>query len=184
MPAPAFAIKADRDQLVIDGLTARFGDQIAVEYRPAADAPKVIAGRVEGDMLVLHVHKAAIHAVLGFLRDELDFNFLTSLGGMHHADRDALGLVFHLHSMRSGHRIRLKTETALKDPVFPTFTDLWPTANWMEREAWDFFGITFAGHPGLKRILNMEDFPAFPLRKDYPLEDPTREDKDDSYFGR
>lgn len=181
---PAFAIKADRDQLVIDKLTARFAEQFSLEYRPAANAPKVVAGRTQGDMLILQVRKAAIHDVLRYLRDELDFNFLTSLGGMHYADRDMLGLVIHLHSMRNGHRIRLKTETPLKDPVFPTFTDLWPTANWMEREAWDFFGISFTGHPDLRRILNMEDFPAFPLRKDYPLEDPTREDKDDSYFGR
>ena len=181
---PAFTIRTDRDQLVIDKLTERFGEQVTVEHRPAADAPKVVAGRSQGDMLVLHVRKPAVHDVLRFLRDELDFNFLTLLGGMHHADRDMLGLVFHLHSMRNGHRIRLKAETPLKDPVFPTFTDLWPTANWMERETWDFFGISFTGHPNLKRILNMEDFPAFPLRKDYPLEDPTREDKDDSYFGR
>jgi NADH-quinone oxidoreductase subunit C len=103
---------------------------------------------------------------------------------MHYDDREALGLVIHLHSMRNGHRIRIKTETPMKEAVFPTFTDLWPTANWMEREAWDFYGIHFTGHPNLKRILNMEDFPAFPMRKDYPLEDPTREDKDDSYFGR
>ncbi|MFZ1333481.1 MAG: NADH-quinone oxidoreductase subunit C, partial [Flavobacteriales bacterium] len=67
---------------------------------------------------------------------------------------------------------------------FDTATDLWPTANWMEREAWDFFGIKFKGHPNLIRILNMEDFPAFPMRKDYPMEDPTRKDKDDSMFGR
>ena len=54
----------------------------------------------------------------------------------------------------------------------------------MEREAWDFFGIKFKGHPNLIRILNMEDFPAFPMRKDYPMEDPTRRDKNDSMFGR
>ena len=175
MPAPAFAIKTDRDQLTIDKLVAAFGDAISVDV--TLSPPK-------GDMLVITVKKPVIHAVLKFLRDEVDFKFLTSMGGMHYADRDALGLVLHLHSMRNGHRIRLKTETPLKDPVFPTFTDLWPASNWMEREAWDFFGIQFSGHPNLKRILNMEDFPAFPLRKDYPLEDPTREDKDDSYFGR
>lgn len=171
MPSPAFAIKADRDQLTIEKLTATFGENVVSHERIT-------------DMLVITVKKPVIHDVLKFLRDEVDFNFLTSMGGMHYADRDALGLVFHLHSMRNGHRIRLKTETPMKDPVFPTFTDLWPTTNWMEREAWDFFGIQFSGHPNLKRILNMEDFPAFPLRKDYPLEDPTREDKDDSYFGR
>ena len=181
---PAFAIKADRDQLTIDPLAAQFGNSVTVDYKPAPDAPKVNGGVVMGDMLILSVKKPAIHAVLKFLRDELDFNFLTSLGGMHYPERDALGLVIHLHSMRNGYRVRLKTETPMKDPVFPTFTDLWPTANWMERETWDFFGISFSGHPDLRRILNMEDFPAFPLRKDYPLEDPTREDKDDSYFGR
>src|SRR6188768_2161400 len=168
---PAFAIKADRDQLTIDKLGAAFGESISSHERIA-------------DVIVITVKKPVIHEVLKFLRDEVDFNFLTSMCGMHYPEREALGLVFHLHSMRNGHRIRLKTETAMKDPVFPTFTDLWPASNWMEREAWDFFGISFTGHPNLKRILNMEDFPAFPMRKDYPLEDPTREDKDDSYFGR
>jgi NADH-quinone oxidoreductase subunit C len=72
----------------------------------------------------------------------------------------------------------------MADPVFRSAVDLWPAANWMERETWDFFGIRFEGHPNLKRILNMEDFPAFPLRKDYPLEDPTRQDKNDDFFGR
>jgi NADH-quinone oxidoreductase subunit C len=181
---PAFSIKTDRDQLTIDKLTAQFRDAVTVDYRPAADAPKVGGGLVQGDMLILSVKKAVIHDVLKFLRDQLDFNFLTSMGGMHYPERDTLGLVFHLHSMRNGHRIRVKTETPIKDATFPTFTNVWDTANWMEREAWDFFGIHFTGHPNLKRILNMEDFPAFPLRKDYPLEDPTREDKDDSYFGR
>ncbi len=177
---PAFAIKADRDQLTIDKLSATFGENVVSHERVS-------------DMMVFTVKKSVIHDVLKFLRDELDFNFLTSMAGMHYPrvesgakgpQEDMLGLVFHLHSMRNGHRIRLKTETPMKDPVFPTFTNLWPTTNWMEREAWDFFGIQFSGHPNLKRILNMEDFPAFPMRKDYPLEDPTREDKDDSYFGR
>lgn len=168
---PAFAIKAERDQLVIDQLAAAFPDAITAHERVA-------------DMLVLHVTKPAIHPVLKHLKEQLGFGFLTTLCGMHYPDRDLLGLVFHLHNMREGHRIRVKTATPVKDPVFPTFSDLWPTANWMEREAFDFFGLHFSGHPNLKRILNMEDFPAFPMRKDYPLEDPTREDKDDRYFGR
>jgi NADH-quinone oxidoreductase subunit C len=168
---PAFATRTDRDQLVIDQLTTTFGEAIVAHERIT-------------DMVVITVKKAAIHDVLKHCKEKLDFNFLTTMCGMHYADKDMLGLVFHVQSMRQGHRIRLKTETPLKDPVFPTFTDLWPTANWMEREAFDFFGLHFTGHPNLKRILNMEDFPAFPLRKDYPLEDPTREDKDDSYFGR
>ena len=168
---PAFATRTDRDQLVIDSLTSVFGESVVSCQRIA-------------DMLVVTVKKPAIHDVLKHCKGQLDFNFMTTMCGTHDADRDMLGLVFHLQSMRQNHRIRLKTETPLKDPVFPTFTDIWPTANWMEREAFDFFGLHFTGHPNLKRILNMEDFPAFPMRKDYPLEDQTREDKDDSYFGR
>ena len=171
MPAPAFAIKADRDQLVVDQLTAAFAGAIISHERIT-------------DTLVITVAKLAIHDVLKHCKEHLDLNFITTLCGMHYPERKALGLVIHLHSMRHGHRIRLKTETPMKDPMFPTFTDLWPAANWMEREAFDFFGLHFTGHPNLKRILNMEDFPAFPMRKDYPLEDQTREDKDDSYFGR
>lgn len=168
---PAFATKTDRDQLVVDSLTRTFGDAILAHERIT-------------DMMVFTVAKTAIHDVLRHCKEQLDFNFLTTLCGMHYDDRDALGLVIHLHSMRNGHRIRIKAETPLKEATFPTFTDLWPAANWMERETWDFYGIHFTGHPDLRRILNMEDFPAFPMRKDYPLEDPTREDKDDSYFGR
>lgn len=168
---PAFAIKADKDQVVVDALTAAFGVNILGQERIT-------------DMMVVTVKKAATHDVLKLCKEQLGFNFLTTMCGMHYSEREALGLVFHLHNMRGGHRIRIKTETPIKDPVFPTFTDLWDTANWMEREAFDFYGIEFKGHPNLKRILNMEDFPAFPLRKDYPLEDPTREDKNDSMFGR
>ncbi len=172
---PAFTIHAERDQLVVDRLRAAFPEG-------------VLADEQFHDMRCITVHKEALHPALRLLRDELDFNFLTSLCGMHHpavrGGEERLGLVVHLHSFRERHRIRLKAFTPVGDPVFPTFTDLWPTTNWMEREAWDFFGIVFSGHPGLKRILNMEDFPAFPLRKDYPLEDPTREDKDNTMFGR
>ena len=172
---PAFAIQTDRDQLVVDRLGAAF---------PEA----VLAQEQFHDMRCFTVRKESLHDILRFLRDELDFNFLTTLCGMHYpateGQEDLLGLVIHLHSFRYRHRIRLKANTPLKDPAFPTFTDLWPATNWMEREAFDFYGLTFTGHPNLKRILNMEDFPAFPMRKDYPLEDPTREDKNDSMFGR
>ncbi len=139
----------------------------------------------EGDLLCIHVEKEALPAVLRKLRDELGFMFLTTLCGMHFPGEELeLGVVYHLHNMREGHRIRVKSRTAMDEPEFRTAVDLWPAANWMERETWDFFGIRFTGHPNLKRILNMEDFPAFPLRKDYPLEDPTRQDKNDSFFGR
>lgn len=63
-------------------------------------------------------------------------------------------------------------------------THLWPAANWMERETYDFFGVEFVGHPDLRRILNVDDMDYFPLRKQYPLEDGTRTDKEDEFFGR
>jgi len=167
---PGFSVKADRDLLVKDAMTAFEGVQ-RIEQ--------------EGDLLCCHVEKEALSTVLRVLRDDLGFMFLTTMCGMHFPGEELeLGVVYHLHNMREGHRIRVKSRTTTADPEFRTAVDLWPAANWMERETWDFFGIRFTGHPDLKRILNMEDFPAFPLRKDYPLEDPTRQDKNDSFFGR
>jgi NADH-quinone oxidoreductase subunit C len=137
------------------------------------------------DTLCITVPKEQAHAMLAFMKEDLGFHFLTSLCGMHFPGTEQeLGVVYFLHDMRHGHRIRVKTGMTLPTAELPTVTDLWPSANWMERETWDFFGIRFTGHPNLKRILNMEDFPAFPLRKEYPLEDPTREDKDNTFFGR
>ena len=81
-------------------------------------------------------------------------------------------------------RIRIKAFTTIDDLKFESITGLFSTANWMEREAFDFYGILFEGHPNLKRILNVEDMDYFPLRKEYPLEDATRNDKIDALFGR
>jgi NADH-quinone oxidoreductase subunit C len=94
------------------------------------------------------------------------------------------GVVYHLHNMVKNQRIRVKSFTGGDNPVFPTATDIFSAANWMERETYDFFGIQFEGHPNLTRILNVDDMDYFPLRKEYPLEDATREDKDDTMFGR
>ncbi|HNC30333.1 MAG TPA: NADH-quinone oxidoreductase subunit C, partial [Cyclobacteriaceae bacterium] len=69
-------------------------------------------------------------------------------------------------------------------PTVPTLTNVFPAANWMERETYDFFGVIFEGHPNLIRILNVEEMTIFPLRKEYPLEDQTREDKNNDMFGR
>ena len=81
-------------------------------------------------------------------------------------------------------RIRFKVFTDISQPDIYTATGLFSAANWMERETYDFFGINFVGHPNLKRILNVEEMDYFPLRKEFPLEDQTRIDKDDEMFGR
>ena len=163
----------DRDQLVLSKLSNRFSNAIE-------------SHEVLSDMLCITVKKESIQSIFLFLRDdqELQYNFLTTLCGMHYPQNEQLGVVYHVHSFINNHRIRIKTVTELSDPKIPTITTIWPAANWMERETYDFFGIQFEGHPNLKRILNMDEMTDFPLRKEFPLEDQTREDKDDSMFGR
>lgn len=139
-------------------------------------------------MLSVEIAREHLHDTLRFLRDdaELQFSFLTTLCGIHFPDEKGreLGLVYQLHNWRQNTRIRVKVFFPADDPVAPTATALWPAANWMERETYDFFGVIFDGHPNLKRILNVDDLGVFPLRKGFRLEDGTRTDKDDRFFGR
>jgi len=113
-----------------------------------------------------------------------NFHFLTDLTGIQTEDEKQLGVIYHLHNMHSNKRVRIKTFFDIGKPEVQSLTPLWPGANWMERETYDFFGIRFLGHPNLKRILNVDEMDIFPLRKEFPLEDQTREDKDDRMFGR
>jgi NADH-quinone oxidoreductase subunit C len=141
----------------------------------------------EKDMLTVTVAKEVIHEVIRFLKDDetLGFTFLTTLCGIHYPDQELpLGVVYHMHHFPDNTRIRIKTFLPVDNPVVPTVTDLFSGADWMERETFDFYGIRFAAHPNLTRILNVEYLDYFPLRKEYPLEDPTREDKDNRFFGR
>ncbi len=140
-----------------------------------------------GDVLTVVVTAPVVGEVIRFLKEEPDlgFGFLTDLCGIHYPDRGLpLGVIYHLHNLRENVRIRIKTFVTGSDPRVPSVTGLFSTANWMERETYDFYGILFEGHPNLKRILNVEYMDFFPLRKEYPLEDPTREDKQDRFFGR
>lgn len=138
------------------------------------------------DFPVFYIHKDKIHEALTVLKNDpdLNFHFLTDLTGFQTADEKELGVIYHLHNMPKNYRVRVKTFFDISKPEIPTATDLWPGANWMERETYDFFGVKFKGHPNLKRILNVDEMDIFPLRKEYPLEDQTREDKSDKMFGR
>lgn len=78
-------------------------------------------------------------------------------------------VVYHLYSVRHNHRLRLKVRVDEDDAVVPSAVPLWPIANWFEREVWDMFGVRFAGHPDLRRLLLYEEFVGHPLRKDYPI---------------
>ncbi|RTQ44930.1 NADH-quinone oxidoreductase subunit C [Hymenobacter gummosus] len=139
-------------------------------------------------LLTATVSRNRIHEILDVLHGEKELllNFLTTMCGVHWPDNEGkeLSVVYQLHSMVHNIRLRLKIFFPIADPVVPTMTDIYATANWMEREAYDFYGIIFTGHPNLIRILNVEDMDYHPMRKEYPLEDGTREDKTDLFFGR
>lgn len=126
--------------------------------------------------------------VLNFLQEDatLGFNFLTDLCGVHYPDNKGgeLAVVYHLHNMRENIRLRFKVFTDINQPDVYTATGIFSAANWMERETYDFYGINFIGHPNKKRILNVDEMDYFPMRKEYPLEDQSRVDKDDDMFGR
>jgi len=139
-------------------------------------------------MLTFEAPKELNLKVLNFLYDdeELKFRFLTDLCGAHFPDlkEKELAVVYHLHNLVDNVRIRFKVFTNINKPDVYTATGLFSSANWMERETYDFYGINFVGHPNLKRILNVDEMDYFPMRKQYPLEDQTRVDKDDEMFGR
>jgi NADH-quinone oxidoreductase subunit C len=122
--------------------------------------------------LALIVPGEQLIEVARFLRDdeELQFIFLENLCGADYLNRDPrFEVVIHLVSMLHRQRVELRVGASEDDPVVPSVTPLFPTANYQEREAFDMFGIRFEGHPDLQRILMPEDWVGYPQRKDHPL---------------
>ncbi len=148
----------------------------------------ILTAEMMRDFPVITVKKDKIIDVVKYLYDdpELQFRFLTDLCGIHFPDNTGqeLGVIYHLHNLPKNKRLRLRIFFSVNDAVVPTLTTVFSSANWLERETYDFYGISFKGHPNLKRIMNVDDMVGFPLRKEFPLEDPNREDKDDKMFGR
>lgn len=161
------------NEKIITLLEEKFGDAIV-----SAEFPY--------NFLTLVIRPTAIVNVIRFLYDhpETQFRYLTTLCGIHFPETDQIAVMYQLHSLVDNQRLRLKIFLPAHDPVTPSVTTIFAAANWMERETYDFYGVRFEGHPELKRILNVEDMIIFPLRKEYPLEDQTREDKPDYMFGR
>lgn len=143
-----------------------------------------------GDMPTVTVAAGDYLFALTALHDDsaLGYRFLTTLFGMHHPAGaglgESLGVQVLLHNLSANRRLRVITSVPIESPVLDSLTSLFPGANWMERETYDFYGVRFTGHPNLKRILNIESMTVFPMRKDFPLEDRSRTDKDDRMFGR
>ncbi|MBI4607423.1 MAG: NADH-quinone oxidoreductase subunit C [Candidatus Rokubacteria bacterium] len=123
------------------------------------------------------VDLSAIAEVLRFCRDDpaLGFEVLMDLTAVDYLkypgreDGPRFEVVYHLYSLTHNHRLRLKVRVEEEDAVVSTAVPLWPVADWFEREVWDMFGIRFAGHPDLRRLLMYEEFQGHPLRKDYPV---------------
>lgn len=163
------------NEIVKQRLTEKFGDQLT--------------GWEESyGMLTFSAPKEMNLKILQFLFDdtELGFQFLTDLTAVHYPSNTGaeLGVVYHLHNLVDNVRIRFKVYTGINKPDVFSATALYSSADWMERETYDFFGINFIGHPNLKRILNVDEMEYFPMRKEFPLEDQSRKDKDDEMFGR
>ena len=138
-------------------------------------------------LLTLETTRESIIEILSWLKKHptLQFIYLTDITGIHYPEQEKpIGVIYHIHSLVNNVRLRLKVFLADADVHIPTATTVWEGANWMERETYDFFGIIFDGHPDLRRILNVDDMTAFPMRKEFPLEDPNRVDKKDYFFGR
>lgn len=138
------------------------------------------------DFFTVVIAKEKIIDVIAHLYHHPDtkFQYLTTLCGIHYPELNQIAMMYQVHNLATNQRLRLKTYLPIENPVIPTLTKVFSAANWLERETYDFFGVIFDGHPNLKRILNVEDMLIFPMRKEYPLEDQTREDKNDLMFGR
>lgn len=163
-------------------------DNTAIQEKVTATfADKVSAFDAESDIFTFEVEANSLHTLVQFLRDELQFNFLTDVCGVHYPDNEKarqFATVYHMHNWLGNIRVRVKVFLNGDNPEVETVSDLFLSANWQERETYDFYGIVFKNHPDLKRILNMDEMESFPMRKEFPLEDNERTDKNDRYFGR
>ena len=144
--------------------------------------------QLERDVFSFEINADVNTATILFLKNdpELRFTFLTDLCAIHYPDNTEdrqYAIVYHMHNWYENKRIRIKAFLN-GTPEIKTVSNIFLSANWMERETYDFYGVNFIGHPQLKRILNMDEMVSFPMRKEFPLEDSGRTDKDDRFFGR
>jgi NADH-quinone oxidoreductase subunit C len=126
---------------------------------------------LRGD-LALRAEREVIHGLVKALRDhpELKFDMLYFITGLdNYLDEPRFEVVYNLRSMERNVDVRINVPVPGTEPELDSITDLYPSADWLEREVWDMFGVRFTNHPNLERILMWEGFEGHPLRKDYPL---------------
>jgi NADH-quinone oxidoreductase subunit C len=146
------------DHELFDLLGKSFGEKFQSKTEFRGETTYAIAG---GDL----------REIAKFCRDELSFDYLLDITSIdNHGEEPRFEIVYHLYSMPHTVHLRLKLKISEEFGAVDTVSDIWPTANWHEREAYDMMGIRFNGHADLRRILMWDGYPYFPLRKDFPLE--------------
>ena len=143
-------------------------DGIADQVKAAIGAA-FLSAQDEVDEVSIDVARDSVADVLTTLRDEFDYQQLMEIAGVDYPERaERFEVVYHLLSVTKNHRLRIRVSTDEEQPV-PTVTGVYPAAGWLEREIFDMYGVIFAGHPDLRRILTDYGFRGFPQRKDFPL---------------
>ena len=130
-------------------------------------APKTL----RGDFLALDIERESLVAVCRFLRDQLGFDLLSCVSGVDMLDH--LETVYHMRSTTRGQLLQVKVKIEREKPEVDSVVSVWPTANWLERETYDMYGIHFSGHPDLRRMLLDDDFEGHPLLKTFHQVPPT-----------
>ncbi len=166
-------------------MDAALQDKIVAAIKERFEDQVLHSGMVR-DFLTISLKKERIIEIIRFLYDqpEMKFQYLTTICGIHQPELQQVAIMYQLHNLYSNVRLRLKVYLPEDNPAVATLTSVFQAANWMERETYDFYGVNFEGHPNLKRILNVDEMTIFPMRKEYPLEDQVRQDKNDTMFGR
>lgn len=149
-----------RHDTLVEKVRARFGDKVLDVDRTFDDCAIMVDRRV-------------VHDVLAYLKSEHRFNLLMDIAGVDCMNlpsfRERFELSYFLYSVPDDLRVRIDIAVPELDMDVPTACDLWKSANWAEREAFEMFGFNFVGHPCQKRLLTHHEFVGFPLRKDYPV---------------
>src|SRR6266404_2237234 len=145
-------------QELLDSFSKSFGEKIQNKTEFRGETTFTIAA-------------SDLREIAEFCREELSFDYLIDVTSIDNfGEEPRFEIVYHLYSMAHAVHLRLKLNVPEEANAVDTISDIWPTANWHEREAYDMMGIKFNGHPDLRRILMWEGYPFFPLRKDFPLE--------------
>ena len=122
------------------------------------------------DETTLVIGAAEAVDILRNLKEEHGFDYLVDITSAHWPDENRIDVLWLVRNMKTRVQLRLQAPLPVSDPSIGSVTDLWPAANWLEREVYDLMGVVFLGHPDLRRIMLPEDFEGFPLRKEYPME--------------